>query len=103
MPDLTNVLGHSLLFFFYINKTLFIYSILLMIYLPIYPLLFYLFFYNSRLIYDSNITKISLLKDKFVNIISTINKFITTINFLNCCDLVNKIIYLRTEVVICNP
>jgi hypothetical protein len=28
----------------------------------------------------------SPLKDKFIKIISTINKFITTTNFLNFCD-----------------
>jgi hypothetical protein len=37
-------------------------------------------------------------EDKIVKAISAINKFITTINFLNARDVVNEILYLETTV-----
>jgi hypothetical protein len=44
--------------------------------------------------YDRNINKLSLLKDKLVKTLFTINKFIPTNNFFNPRNLVNNILYL---------
>jgi hypothetical protein len=41
----------------------------------------------------------SLLKDKTVKIISIVNKFNTTINFVNLHDFLKNVSYLETKVV----
>lgn len=37
--------------------------------------------------------------DTMIKIISIVNKFNIAINFLNVCDIVNKVLYLSMEIV----
>jgi hypothetical protein len=79
-------------------KTLFEFSTTLIINLPnihLFNLRLFLHFTINTLIKHK---KLFILKDKIVKTISTINKFIITINFLKSRDLVNGVLYLGTEI-----